>query len=100
MDRYSEFFWDSQIISADFPLDPPSDHYTTPFYWIVDANGDIREKLIDYSDDRGVGLVEVEEVLSALLGPPPQTPAGTEPVQGSVQDGEDVVEAVDTGSPE
>ncbi len=87
IDRYSDFFWDPELIAADFPLDPPSKHHTSPFYWIVDETGAIREKLIDYSDSRGVGVVEVEQVLNALLGPPPEIPPGMEPVQPSVADG-------------
>ena len=71
VDKYAEFFWNHDIISADFPQDNPQNHYTSPFYWIVDENGVIREKLIDYSDTRGVVIGEVREVLEALLGPNP-----------------------------
>jgi len=69
IDKYEEFFWDPDIIAADFPFDAPAAHHTSPFYWVVDAEGNIREKLIDYSDARGVGLEELAEVLDALIGP-------------------------------
>jgi len=72
IDTYSGFFWNAELIAADFPGDPPAMHYTSPFYWIVDASGTIREKLIDYSDARGVEISELDEVLTALLGPPPE----------------------------
>jgi hypothetical protein len=68
IDKYSSLFWDENIISADFPLDPESIHQSCPFYWIVDRAGRIREKLIDYSGERGVRPVEVAMVLDALLG--------------------------------
>ncbi|MCX6646754.1 MAG: hypothetical protein NTY09_10410 [bacterium] len=79
IDRYSSLFWNRDIIAADFPMDKPESHFTSPFYWIVDENGIIREKLIDYSDSRGVEIGEVREVLDALLGPNPPD----EPVQES-----------------
>ena len=69
VDRYSDLFWDPRIIAADFPLDPPERHHISPFYWVVDGSGVIREKLIDYSDSRGVEMSDLEEVLDALLGP-------------------------------
>ena len=70
IDQYSGFFWNEGLISADFPLDSTERHLTSPFYWIVDSNGTIREKLIDYSDSTGVDILELETVLNALLGPP------------------------------
>jgi len=69
IDKYSDLFWNPDIIAADFPGDEPAAHHTSPFYWVVDADGNIREKLIDYSDTRGVGLHELVEVLKAMLGP-------------------------------
>ena len=69
IDKYENLFWDPDIIAADFPLDPAAAHHTSPFYWVIDADGNIREKLIDYSDARGVGLDELKEVLEALIGP-------------------------------
>mgnify|MGYP000325654247 CR=1 FL=1 len=68
IDRYSDFFWDERIISIDYPDNPASLHHSCPFYWIVDRSGRIREKLIDYSNRRGVRPVEVATVLDALLG--------------------------------
>jgi hypothetical protein len=79
IDRYAGLFWNRDIIAADFPNDRPEAHFTSPFYWIVDENGVIREKLIDYSDSKGVEIGEVKEVLDALLGPNPPD----EPVQQS-----------------
>lgn len=76
--RYGKLFWNHDIIAADFPLDKPETHYTSPFYWIIDENGVIREKLIDYSDSRGVGIGEVREVLNALLGPGQDDPSAQE----------------------
>ncbi len=80
VDKYADLFWDAELVAADFPLDPPQWHNVTPFYWIVDSSGTIREKLIDYSNERGVRMSELEEVLEALLGPPlPPTPATQPP---------------------
>ncbi len=66
-DKYAEFFWDTDLIAADFPHDPEGRHRTGPFYWVVDSGMTIREKLIDYSDTSGVGTDEVREVLEALM---------------------------------
>ena len=87
INRYRDFFWNPDIIAADFPLDKPQTHYTSPFYWIVDENGTIREKLVDYSDSRGVEIGEVREVLDALLGPNPPDEA----VQESIVEEESTV---------
>jgi len=70
-DKYSDLFWNEELISADYPMESPSRHFVGPFYWIVDEDGIIREKLIDYSNERGVGIDEVSEVLDALLGSAP-----------------------------
>lgn len=75
LDKYTDLFWDRDIISADFPLDPPQKHHASPFYWIIDSAGTIREKLIDYSDKRGVKIDDIGVVLDALQqeeegGPP------------------------------
>ncbi len=90
IDKYCDLFWDADIIAADFPNDPPEKHRTSPFYWVVDASGVIREKLIDYSDARGVKLAELAEVLDALLGPPPepgpQTAGSTPSAPGGSED--------------
>jgi hypothetical protein len=77
-DKYSSLFWNEELISADYPLEPASRHYVGPFYWIVDADGTIREKLIDYSNQRGVTAEEVGEVLDALLGPLSEAPPESE----------------------
>ena len=87
-DKYSSLFWNEELISADFPFDPASRHYVGPFYWIVDADGTIREKLIDYSNQRGVSVDEVGEVLDALLGPPSEAPPELEFPTSSAQPGD------------
>jgi len=86
IDKYCDLFWDADIIAADFPNDPPEKHRTSPFYWVVDGSGVIREKLIDYSDARGVKLAELAEVLDALLGPIPQVDASTSSTSASGED--------------
>ncbi len=67
--RYSDFFWDKDIIAVDFPLDPATMHQAAPFYWVVDRSGRIREKLIVYSIDEGVRPADLAQVMDALLGP-------------------------------
>ncbi len=87
MDKYSDLFWDHEIISADFPIDPPELHHIMPFYWVVDGSGDIREKLIDYSNTRGIEITELAEVLNALIGPPPAPEERVEEYPLSISNG-------------
>jgi len=76
LDRYEGLFWDKDIISEDFPLDPAERHRANPFFLVIDREGTIREKLIDYSAGRPVSIADLEDVLNALLGPPPASPSG------------------------
>jgi len=100
LDKYAGLFWDHDLIATDFPDDPPEHHYICPFYWVIDENGTIREKLIDYTNERSVFREEIEMVLNAMLGQPEraQTDApepesidvSTAEPEGSLSGGEDV----------
>lgn len=88
--RYSDFFWDKDIIAVDFPLDPVTMHQAAPFYWVVDRSGRIREKLIVYSIDEGVRPVDLAQVMDALLGPVIVEPDTEEPAE--MAEGEEIVD--------
>jgi hypothetical protein len=92
LDRYADLFWDKDIVSVDYPFDPIERHRASPFFWIVDKEGAIRAKLIDYSAIRSPSLEELEAVLDALslLGAPPAAAGGSASGQPSTQDGERV----------
>ena len=77
IDRYSSLFWDNGIVKQDFPFDPPENHRASPFFWVVDRDGNIREKLVDYSAKKGVEKAELDIVLNALLGAAPMPESGT-----------------------
>jgi hypothetical protein len=71
LDRYSSLFWNEPVIRQDFPNEPPETHRASPFFWVVDRDGNIREKLVDYSAKTGVQEADLNMVLDALLGPVP-----------------------------
>jgi hypothetical protein len=66
-EKYRDLFWDEDLIQQDYPDDSASRHHVSPFYWVIDVDGTIREKLIDYSDERSVDASEVAMVLEELL---------------------------------
>ena len=70
LDHYSPLFWDTDIIMSDFPQDPPERHRTSPFFWIVDGTGTIREKLVCYSPEKKITIGDLSAVMTALIGPP------------------------------
>jgi hypothetical protein len=93
LDKYADLFWDRKIVTVDYPFDPIERHRASPFFWVVDSDGNIRTKLIDYSTVRSASLGELEAVLDALLGAPPATAGGlgdSESAQPSNGNGEDL----------